>query len=448
MRTIFIAMALAVVPQAVLGQIEPQAGQWKTWVIPSGSQFRLPAPPDQSNTASELEWLRGFVAQRDKTALDQIRYWDAGSPLYRWQEILFAEAIRRYSVNNIVIGRAVGLLNVAAYDAMVAAWDSKYAYNRKHPRELDPSLKTVLPDPASPSYPSEHAVMAGAAATILSYLFPDSQDNWNSLADEASRSRLAAGLNFPTDMLRGLELGRLVADQVVARAKTDGTDAVWKGTVPTGPGLWIGMNPAAPLAGTWKSWVLSSGSQFRSAPPPAYDSPEKLAELAEIKNFPRTLDTNAAALNHAAYPGMQTIIDLANKKIFEYRLDGNAPRVARIFAAVSAANFDATVACWDSKYTYWAARPTMLDPAITTLFPNPNHPSYPAAHGCNWGATGRILAYLLPQDADFFTAQADQAAESRVWAGIHFRSDIRAGLALGRTVADLVIERLSNDGAQ
>ena len=81
MRTMAIAIALAVAPHSVVGQIEPQAGQWKTWVISSGSQFRLAPPPDQNNTAAELEWLRGFVAQRDKTALDQIRYWDAGSPL-------------------------------------------------------------------------------------------------------------------------------------------------------------------------------------------------------------------------------------------------------------------------------------------------------------------------------------------------------------------------------
>jgi hypothetical protein len=290
--------------------------------------------------------------------------------------------------------------------------------------------------------------MAGAAAAILSYLFPDSQDNWNSLAGEAARSRLAAGLNFPTDMLRGLELGRLVGDQVVARAKSDGTDAVWTGTVPTGPGVWVGVNPASPLAGTWKSWVLSSGDQFRTAPPPAFDSPQKLAELAEIKNFARNFDTNAAAFFWQAQPGIQVFIDLANRKISEYHLDGNAPRVARIFAGLSASNFDATIACWDSKYTYWAARPSMLDTTIVPLFPNPNHPSYPSAHACNSGANGRILGYFFPQDATFFTAEANLAAESRVWAGIHFRSDIVAGLALGRSVADLVIERLSNDGSQ
>jgi hypothetical protein len=43
---------------------------------------------------------------------------------------------------------------------------------------------------------------------------------------------------------------------------------------------------------------------------------------------------------------------------------------------------------------------------------------------------------------------ADQAAESRIWAGIHFRTDVVTGLALGRRVAQKVIERAQSDGAQ
>jgi hypothetical protein len=58
--------------------------------------------------------------------------------------------------------RGFAVLHVAIYDAMVAAWDSKYAYNRKRPSEIYGSLATALPNPRSPSYPAEHAVAAGA----------------------------------------------------------------------------------------------------------------------------------------------------------------------------------------------------------------------------------------------------------------------------------------------
>ena len=69
--------------------------------------------------------------------------------------------------------RALSLVASAIYDSTVAAWDSKYAYMRHHPSEIDPTVTTVVQPTASPSYPSEHAVTAGAAAAVLAYLFPD-----------------------------------------------------------------------------------------------------------------------------------------------------------------------------------------------------------------------------------------------------------------------------------
>jgi hypothetical protein len=59
-----------------------------------------------------------------------------------------------------------------------------------------------------------------------------------------------------------------------------------------------------------------------------------------------------------------------------------------------------------------------------------------------------ILAYLFPRDAAQFAHEAEQAAESRLWSGIHFRTDNETGLALGRAVARLVIERAKQDGSQ
>jgi hypothetical protein len=59
-----------------------------------------------------------------------------------------------------------------------------------------------------------------------------------------------------------------------------------------------------------------------------------------------------------------------------------------------------------------------------------------------------MLGYLFPRDADYFTAQAQEAGSSRLWAGIHFRSDIEAGLGVGRAVAQKVIEWAKNDGSQ
>jgi hypothetical protein len=69
-----------------------------------------------------------------------------------------------------------------------------------------------------------------------------------------------------------MELGSKVAELVITRAKTDGSDAVFTGSIPTGPGFWRGTNPVTPLAGAWRTWVISSGREFRPPPPPAFDA--------------------------------------------------------------------------------------------------------------------------------------------------------------------------------
>lgn len=140
--------------------------------------------------------------------------------------------------------------------------------------------------------------------------------------------------------------------------------------------------------------------------------------------------------------------DWAHQHIFEQKWDSNPPRAERVYALMSVARFDALVACYDTKYTYWAIRPSQLDPTITPLFPPPRHPSYPSAHGCNSGSAAAVLAYLFPRDGQTIEAKADEAAMSRMWAGIHFRSDDDAGLALGRKVAQRVIEWAKRDGSQ
>lgn len=446
-------------------QVEPGAGRWKTWILSSGSQLRLASPPDGS---SEIGEVKALAAQRDGLTMDRIAYWDTGAPATRWNEIAITQTIiERMTLRAY---RAMALLNVAIYDATVAAWDSKFTHNRQRPSELDPSITTAIAKPNSPSFPCEHAVTAGAASTVLAYLMPKRADLFATMAEEAARSRVQAGVAFPSDVAAGLELGRAVGALIVEAAKADGTDIAWTGTVPVGPGLWQGANPAEPLAGNWRPWVLSSGSQLRPNAPPAHDSDRKQQELAEIRQFLETGTANPVAfywvrdpqghvfdgaapiaiaqaafrwcvLNHLLWG--EQVAD----KVLQYRLDTNAPRAARVYALVAVAGFDATIACWDAKYAYWAARPIHLDPTIKALFPTPLHPTYPSGHATIAGATSGVLAQLFPRDGICFEREAEELAASRAWAGIHFRSDNEDGLTLGRAVAKLVLERAQSDGA-
>jgi membrane-associated phospholipid phosphatase len=414
--------------------------------MPCAFRLRLPPPPSSGSTRGELSELRALAALNDDAAVEQVRYWDAGAPGMRWIDMANAEIVRTATASPRA-ARIRALVNVAAYDATIAAWDSKYAWKRRRPSALDRELATVIPTPPSPSYPSEHAAVAGAASTVLAYVFPARAQFFVAQAEAAAESRVKAGVHYRSDVAAGLDLGRRIGALAVERAAGDGSDAKWTGTVPSGKGKWSGTNPAEPMCGTWRTWVLSSGSQFRPSPPPAFDSAQEAAELAEVKGFPRTFATNEAAMywQGTRFAGYYP---LATAEIAASHLDTNPPRAARVYALMSVASYDAVVACWDAKYTYWAIRPNQLDPSVTTLFPTPNHPSYPSAHSCNSGATAEVLSNLFPGDADMLRAQGQEAANSRLWAGIHFKTDDETGLALGRAVAKLVMERAQNDGSQ
>ena len=264
----------------------------------------------------------------------------------------------------------------------------------------------------------------------------------NTWAEEAARSRTLAGTDYPSDVAAGLELGRQVGAIVVDWANNDGTNAMWTGTVPTGPGMWVGTNPIEPMAGTWKTWAIAGGNQFRPGPRAAYDSPELRQELDEVKNFPRTNLTNLTASFWEYYGGRASFeywTNQANRMIFEYRLDGDPPQAARVYALMNIAYYDSFVACFDAKYTYWAARPAMLDPAITTVFVTPNHPSYPSAHGCLTTAGATVMASLFPREAGYYEAMVTEVSNARIRGGIHVRSDQVAGEGIGRSVAAVVL---------
>lgn len=74
-------------------------------------------------------------------------------------------------------------------------------------------------------------------------------------------------------------------------------------------------------------------------------------------------------------------------------------------------------------------------------------PSYPSGHATTSSAKARVLGYLFPESARFFTAKAKEAADSRFEGGVHFRIDNEVGLTMGRQVGDEVVKRARQDGA-
>lgn len=418
-------------------QVESRAGAWKTWVIPSGDAFRLPPPPGANATQAEEKELLNAQHHRDSSAIRLIDYWNAGAPGYHWQDAV--EQLYNGVPPAWVRGKA--LMNVAIYDAIIAAWATKYAYQRPRPSTRNKALTPYLTNPDSPSYPCEHAVTAGAAATILAYLFPQKADSIRRVAEGACQSRLLAGVAYPSDIKAGFELGQHVAQAVIERAKTDGADAVWDGKRLTGAGTWTGKRPPIqPMMGYCKPWVLTAGNQFRPGPPP--DPAGDMKELKAFKKSPQ-------AITRAFYWAVNDFWgDAADQKLFEHNLHLNAPRAARVYALVSIAAFDGQVACWDAKYTYWSIRPDQYDTTyVPILMSTPPHPSYPSGHATISTARATVLSYLFPEDATFFMNKAKEAAESRFEGGVHFRIDNVVGIDLGKKVGDQIVKRAQHDGA-
>lgn len=428
----------------------PTAGGWQPWVLNSGDQFRLPPPPDAAATRAELERLRPLVTAADPETRSRITWWGAVAPSYRWNRIALDAALAANLPANIA-ARHLALLHTTLADAMIAAWDSKSAHGRPRPASVDPTLRTALPNPADPSYPDEHAVGAAVAATILTELFPQRAATFAALAEEAGRMRMLAGLAFPSDVVAGTTLGRQVAAVALERARSDGFARPWTGSVPTGPGLWNGTNPILPQAGTWRPWLLTAPDEFRPPPPPAYDSLARAAEMSALRAFPRTPKTNADALFWEYAVGGLRNYDYwtgqLSRLLLEYGMAADAPRAARAYALFEAAFADAGIACWDGKYAYWTIRPFQLDPTFRTVFPTPNHPSYPAAHTCFGETSALVLGHLFPGDAAALAALGREAGDSRIWAGIHYQSDVDASREIARRVAGRVIERARADGA-
>jgi membrane-associated phospholipid phosphatase len=420
-------------------QPAPDPASWPAWVISDVTSYRVAPPPSASTTRDEANDLRVLANLRDDAAVESVRFWDAGSPPYRWIQIAQQE-VAAHNLGGPAATRAMSLVAVAMNDATLAAWDSKYFYQRPRPSQFDSNIAPMIDTPRSPSYPSEHAVVASAAAVVLGYLFPDRKAAIDAMASAAGFSRLYAGTEFASDVSEGMRLGGTIADQVVSWAKQDGSDMVFSGSFPPAPGRWSSATPSFPLAGSWKPWALTSGSEVRLPPPPAFGTPQMNAEVAGVKDFERTTQRNRIALFWQP-SFIDPWIDTINQIVFERRIDRNPPLAASIYALAMVAQHDATIACWDTKYAYLEPRPIQVDASIQTLFATPAHPGFPSGHACASGAAADVLATVFPDMAAQFSSRAKEAGLSTFFAGIHYQNDVDQGLALGAAVAKKVLER-------
>ena len=190
--------------------------------------------------------------------------------------------------------------------------------------------------------------------------------------------------------------------------------------------------------GQAKTYFLLSGDQFRPPPPPAFGSPEFLAALAEVRRIADTRTTEQdrvakfwAANGPGYYYGQATTLAV------KYR---RTERETAHLALMNMTAFDCVVASHDTKFFYWLLRPIMADPLIKLAIPMPNFPSYASNHAVISAGMMRVLGTSFPPEAERLDSLAEEAALSRIYAGIHYRFDsdndeaYRVSAILGRTI--------------
>ncbi len=448
---------------------EATAGSWKTWVLTSGSEIAVPLPPakDSDKAKADLRAVKDAAGKRTGATQETVDKWSGPLPTKPWTETAF-EFVSKGEKNPPLSTRNYALLHVAMADAVVAAYQWKYEYEVKAPE----GVTTLVPASPDPSYPSEHAAIAGAASKVLAYLFPKQAAlRLDEMADDAAQSRVAAGTNTPSDIEAGLALGRAVAEKVIAYATTDGAGAPWNGRRPTGitntknfwqPAPGVVSPPIDPEAGKWKGWVLTDNAAFRPPPPPAYNSAELKAAAVEAVGVKKNLTEAQKALARfwegaegTKNPGGVTL-SVAMPDVEKAAGAGakstrwTLPQTTRAMALLTITMADGGIAVWEAKYFYWYPRPenVVRDLAVDRNYVpdlrTPRFPAYPSGSAGYAGGEQAIMDYLFPKSAAVHKQRADDQIISRIYAGVHWRFDAVSEDG-GRRISLLVIDKVKGD---
>jgi hypothetical protein len=208
--------------------ILPLAGSIKTWYDSTAIFRALPTAPPATTSAEFQKALSEVRTLSDSRTRDQWRiasYWENGPNTYLLSGLwnfLAEDLIRQGGQNELRTARTYALLNRAMQDATTATWRSQYTYFVPRPAQLDPAIKTATTIPNTPSYVADRATVSTAAATVLTYLFPDEATRLNTQATEASLSGLYSGTQYRFDNEAGAAWGTLIGQLAVTAAKADG----------------------------------------------------------------------------------------------------------------------------------------------------------------------------------------------------------------------------------
>jgi hypothetical protein len=328
---------------------------------------------------------------------------------------------------------------------------------------------------------ADAAVIAATYRTLLNY----QGDLVVDLTTLTAKYDLAVAALPPTGKAKGIAVGEAAASDLIAFRANDGRNGVGTNCayVPTALTAGVWQPPAAgaqtPWAACMTPFLLNSAAQFRAGPPPALGSSDYAVDFNETKSYGAFNSTVRSADQKAtAYFWNANVISQANKALRDTVTKHNLDLVdaVRLLAMGDLVVTDAGIACFESKYHYLFWRPiaaiqhadidgnsaTVADTAWAPTLNTPNHPEYPAAHGCVTSALAMTVAIAFQTahiDVDvpgatngdttltatrhFATVEdiTTEIVNARVWIGFHYRNSAVTGVELGTNVASWTLER-------
>jgi hypothetical protein len=365
-------------------------------------------------------------------------------------------------VNPFEAARVAAIVQTAVFEA-VNAVNGRY----------EPYLWTV----SAPHGASREAAAVTAAHAVLVHYYPAS-----AVTLDSQRNSSLAGIADGQSKSDGIAVGLNAAAAMIAHRSSDGATPPQFFFPSSGsPGEWQTTPSCPPAGGILLHWQhvtpfgIKTSSQFRSAPPPALTSLRYARDFAEVKDVggvqspagTEELTTIArfynAALAAAVWNSAARQLATAKGTSLSYN--------ARAFALLNMAISDGLVSSMETKYHYRLWRPetaireagidnnpkTTPDETFVPLITAPCFPSYPSAHASGSYAGRAVVERLfgkakhpviltvaaLPGVILSYTDLAsitDDIDNARIYGGIHFRFDQRAGRRQGRAVADYVID--------
>jgi membrane-associated phospholipid phosphatase len=359
--------------------------------------------------------------------------------------------------------RNFAILHAAIYDAV----------NNIDP-EFSPYLVRLSDVPKSAS---KIAAADQAAHDVLVSLYPAFQGSLDTQLQQD-----LARLPDHERKAQGIAVGQAVAGQLLAARSADGSNVTLPPYVPgTQPGDYQ-LTPPNFAPADFIQWpqvtpfAIARADEFRPGPPPALTSATYTKAFNEVKDLGLITSTTRTA--------EQTVIgkfwngniqdfwnEIAQTAALSHHL--NLENSARLFALLNISLADTTIAFFEAKYTYNFWRPvtavqlagtdgnpqTDPDPAWVPLSTKTApDPSYPGAHSAISKAGATVLGFYFGDQFTFdvtseslaattrhftsFSAAAQEAGLSRIYAGQHFRTDHVAGKTLGRRVAESIDNRI------